>query len=227
MSTTSDPTRRETDMLEIHRMWEIFSVYEDCVLELRAISPFGKPPICRIFKASDYSSLDDLKTAFVQAALRLNQQKRNVYIVMNPIRSDFSGHSACDEDITCRRLLLVDIDRRKKANCPASEAELGIALTTAIHVRDYLATLGIVEPILVMSGNGYHMYYRLDDLPNTEEITKFVVGILRTLATMFDNDFVQIDTKVSNASRFTKVPGTIAYKGIASDERPYREAVIV
>jgi hypothetical protein len=227
MSTTRDPTRSGYDMLEIERMWEIFTIDKNCVLELRAISPFGRPPLCKIFKASEYASLDELKKAFVQEALRLNQQKRNVYIVMNPIRSDFSGNSACDADITCRRLLFVDIDRRKKANCPASEAELGIALTTAIHVRDYLATLGIVEPILVMSGNGYHIYYRLDDLPNTDEITRFIVGILRTLATMFDNDFVQIDTKVSNASRFTKVPGTIAYKGIASHERPYREAVIV
>ena len=145
-------------MLEIERMWEIFTVYESCVLEMRAISPYGERPVCRVFKADDYSSLDDFKNAFVNAALLLNQQKRNVYIMMNPIKSDFAAQSAGDVDIASRRLLLVDIDRKRKANCPASDSELGIAHATAVQIADFTVQLGLPNPVMVMSGNGYRLY---------------------------------------------------------------------
>jgi hypothetical protein len=47
------------------------------------------------------------------------------------------------------------------------------------------------------------------------------------LATKFDNDTVGVDRVVYNAGRITKIPGTIARKGVESEGRPYRMAMIV
>lgn len=214
-------------LTEIHRMWEIFALKSDSVLELRAISPFKKPIVRSIFRAQTYPSLDVLKTAFEEAALRLNRKGYNVYIVMNPIKRDFTGSSAKDSDIACRNLLLVDLDRQQTGNVPATEVELTIVRAMVDEILDFMAGLGMQEPVVVMSGNGYHLYYRLDGLPNTEATTQVISKVLRNLAAKFDNDFVHVDTSVSNASRITKIPGTFAYKGVASADRPYRKAVIV
>jgi len=78
-----------------------------------------------------------------------------------------------------------------------------------------------------MSGNGYHLYYILDNLPNTQEVTEAIRNALNSLAIRFDNEHVHIDTNVYNASRITKVPGTIMRKGEESPGRPYRRAVVL
>jgi hypothetical protein len=77
-----------------------------------------------------------------------------------------------------------------------------------------------------MSGNGHHLYYVLQDVPNTPEATSTVHQVLQNLAARFDNANVKIDTSVFNASRITKVPGTIMRKGAESLLRPYRMAVV-
>ena len=75
-----------------------------------------------------------------------------------------------------------------------------------------------------MSGNGHHLYYVLSNFPNNEESTQAIQLFLKKLAAEFNNGLFKIDTTVSNASRITKVVGTIARKGIETDGRPYRMA---
>ena len=52
-----------------------------------------------------------MKLAFERKALFWNAQGYNIYITLNPIKSDFKGNSAKDTDIASRNLMLVDIDR--------------------------------------------------------------------------------------------------------------------
>jgi len=54
-----------------------------------------------------------------------------------------------------------------------------------------------------------------------------VQSLLKQLAAEFDNATVKIDTTVFNASRITKVVGTIARKGMESQGRPYRMAQVL
>jgi len=49
---------------------------------------------------------------------------------------------------------------------------------------------------------------------------------LHDLASRFDNSVVGIDKAVFNASRITKVPGTVMRKGQETPERPYRVAEV-
>ena len=77
-----------------------------------------------------------------------------------------------------------------------------------------------------MSANGYHLYYILDDISNDLGSASLVQRFLKNLACYFDNDLVGVDTTVYNASRITKVPGSIARKGVETDDRPYRMAEV-
>ena len=83
------------------------------------------------------------------------------------------------------------------------------------------------DPIRVMSGNGHHLYYVLPEVANDDGAKHYVQSLLKSLAAEFDNDTVKIDTTVFNASRITKVVGTVARKGLESEGRPYRMARVI
>ncbi|MCE2866508.1 MAG: hypothetical protein LW805_04030 [Oxalobacteraceae bacterium] len=175
----------------------------------------------------DFESIAACKAAFEAKALELNQQGFNVYTVMNPIREDFTGPGAAgDDDIRYRDLLLIDIDRVGDTSCPANQAELDAAKVLALEIREYLAERDWPKPIILMSANGYHLYYILEGIPNDLESASIVRRFLKNLSNRFDNAVVGVDTKVYNASRITKVPGTIARKGMETVDRPYRMAEV-
>ena len=216
---------------EISKLWRIVAVGAGSVMEIRALQPKGLPgsrsPVVRHFRQGNYPDTEAFKRDVERSALQLNEDGYNVYVVMNPIRPDFAGPgSVSDKDIRYRDLLLVDIDRAGHATEPASQPELDAAKSLAYQVRDYMASRGCRPPVMVMSGNGYHLYYVLEGFDNTDESTAAVAATLRNLAKTFNNDVVEIDTSVYNASRITKVPGTVMRKGVATEERPYRMAVV-
>ena len=212
---------KTTQTQEIKNLWRIKAVGSESIIELRAIKP--SEIITKLFNGKNYKSVDKLKLAFEQEALELNAKDFNIYVVMNPINDSFTGQSASDKDIAYRDLLLIDIDRHDTKN-PANEVELEAAKFIAGKIIDYLSNGGWDDPIKVMSGNGYHLYYILDNVANSEENKIAIKDFLKGLATKFDNNIVKVDTCVFNASRITKVVGTIARKGEESAERPYRMA---
>lgn len=221
----AERTQMTSQQIEIKKLWLIKAVGSKSILEMRAIK--DQKTVIRFFKGTSYKNIADLKQAFEDEAIKLNQQGYNIYVVMNPIKESFKGHSASDEDIQYRDLLLIDIDRAQKASEPADQTELDAALALANEIAEYLKAQGWDEPIRVMSGNGYHLYYILNQLPNDVHHKNLVTEALRELADRFNNSVVKVDTVVFNASRITKVPGTIAYKGTATQTRPYRMARVV
>ncbi len=219
--------------IEVKKMWQIFSIGQYAAFEIRAIWPKGingnLPPVIKRYRAADYLNTKDYKMEIEHKILDLNERGYNVYAVMNPLHKDVkvdTSGGAKDIDVLYRSLLLVDIDRKGDTSQPADQMELEAAKNLAISVKEFTRECGWSEPIVVMSGNGYHLYYVLDDIPNDITAAHLVSGSLKTLANVFDNSIVGIDTAVYNASRITKVPGTIMRKGIATDKRPYRLAVV-
>jgi hypothetical protein len=220
-----DPT------IEIKKMWQIFAVGADSILELRGLQPKGEKrsllPKVLHFRVENFASVDDCKAAFEESALDLNEQGYNAYTTLNPIRADFAGQGAArDGDIRYRDLLLIDIDRNGDTSCPADTAQLEAAKVLADKVRSYLSDQGWPKPFFVMTGNGFHLYYVLNQLPNNENGTMLVRGTLNLLAKKFNNDIVGIDTAVYNAARITKIPGTVMRKGQETSHRPYRRAYV-
>jgi len=212
--------------VEISNLWLIKEHHNKCVLELRAIKSNCKA-ISKIFKGKNFISTDALKLAFETEVLRLNASGYNTYYVMNPIREDFESGSVTDKDIAYRDLLLIDIDKVGHKGESSSGDELEAARLLSEQIADYLQSEGWDEPIRMMSGNGYHLYYLLNKLPNDEKTKVLIEGTLHELANKFNNDIVAVDTVVYNASRITKVPGTIARKGPNTAERPHRMAVVL
>jgi len=216
---------------EIKKLWRIIATGESSILELRAIWPPeiqpSKPPITKHFRTSELSGIDACKCAFEDEALRLNELGYNIYIVMNPIKPDFSGSAATDADILYRDLVLIDIDRVEKKKEPATDAEIEAANQLAENVMVFLDGQDWRKPIRAMSGNGHHLYYEIPAIQNDDDSKKYVQQLLNSLAVEFDNEKVKIDTSVFNASRITKVVGTVARKGKESQGRPYRMAVIL
>jgi len=210
---------------EIKKLWRIKATGDDSVLELRAIK--GPEIISKLFKGCNYLSRDELKLALEKEALRLNAVGYNTYYVMNPIRPDFESGSVKDKDIECRDLLLIDIDKVGHKGESSTDEELEAARLLSEQITDYLDSEGWDKPIRMMSGNGYHLYYILDELPNDVKTKALVEGTLHELANKFNNEIVAVDTVVYNASRITKVPGTIARKGENTAERPHRMAVVL
>ena len=216
----------DTQAKEINNIWLIKEHHKNCVLELRAIAP-NKKPINKLYKGKSFASTDVLKLAFENEALRLNAAGYNVYYVMNPIREDFDSGSVTDKDIECRDLLLIDIDKIGHKGESSTDDELEAARLLSDEIASYLQSEGWDEPIRMMSGNGYHLYYLLSKLPNDAKTKALIEGVLHELADKFNNDIVAVDTVVFNASRITKVPGTIARKGPNTAERPHRMAVVL
>ncbi len=216
---------------EVQKMWGIFYSDDKSVFELRALWPKDvpneQPPIVRHYKVSDYSSLEACKAAFERDALDLNAEGYNIYTLLNPLNPDFTGKGgAQNTDILYRDLLLVDIDRTVSASEPATDTEVDAAKSLAIQIRLYMDARGWAAPFVVMSGNGYHLYYVLEDVGNDSISADLVKSVLNELASKFDNATVSVDTCVHNAARITKVPGTIMRKGMESALRPYRMAEV-
>ncbi len=216
---------------EIKRVWELIDPKRP-ILELRAIQPKGAtsvlPPVVRHFRLDEYHDVDSRTAAFEKLALELNERGYNLYLPINPIRSDFRGPGgARDADIDSRAWILLDIDRQGDTSCPATEEDLDAARALARSIREYLSSMGWPPPLVMESGNGVHLYYPLATLENSEAVSAQIRRTLNALAAKFDTGFVGIDRVVYNTARITKIPGTIARKGLESEGRPYRMARIL
>jgi hypothetical protein len=219
-------------MNEIKNHWLVHHLPNNRPISIRAIKPKGsnRPlvPQNRTYHPSDYDSQDELKAAFEQGAIQLNNLGYNVYTPMNMICSDFYGSAAVrDADITHRTKVLVDIDRVGDTSCPASDAEIDAAFDMGGDVERFLRGEGFPDPQWVHSGNGCHLYYQLLKLQESPLVKQTIEQFLKGLAEKFNNSIVGVDISVFNASRITKVIGTFARKGIESEGRPYRMARLV
>ena len=207
------------------QLQDLFRVGPENPITLRAIG--GGAVENLMFAAQTYPSVDDRWAAFAVEAERLNSAGYNIYTCLNPIKPEFAGVAVSDNDISCRRLLLIDLDRAGSPKVPATDDEIRLAFDVSENIQAWFEEREGVVPTRALSGNGIHLYYQLDDLPNDDTSHMACKALLSTLAATFDTSEVKVDKVVHNASRITKVPGTKAYKGQAGPDRPYRTAVIL
>jgi Protein of unknown function (DUF3987) len=212
------------------------------VFEVRA--PKCRPRPGSDFKPtiSGYYTFDKIDAAAAEIA-KLDSEgvAPGIYITMNPVNSALLARANCrlergakfatgDDDVLRRVWLLIDCDPIRPADISSTDAELAQAKARALAIRAWLKEQGWPEPIIVLSGNGYHLLFRID-LPSDDE--GLVKKVLEALAARFDDEHVKIDRSVFNASRITKVAGTMARKGddlrgiSGVEDRPHRRSAIV
>jgi P4 family phage/plasmid primase-like protien len=222
MRFTSDPD-------EITRAVDLL-FERNTVVELRILNAEGGGMVSGNFDGEHRPNM-------VEAATEWSGKAPAVYFTLNPVdptllaRSwnrvkKYVKHMAADSDILRRVWLLLDFDPERKSDVSSTDAEHEAAIARARDVRDFLRSLGWPDPILASSGNGAHLLYRID-LPNDQESTTLVKGILESLATRFSDSVVKIDRSVFNPSRVCKLYGTLAAKGDHTPERPHRIARIL
>lgn len=176
-----------------------------------------------------YHRLEDL----ARDAYALSEAGEAVYWTINPVQDDLleradhkylPGQASNDRDITRRARLLIDIDPCRPADTSATDDEKSVAWDLTTRINAHLEAMGWPAPALVDSGNGYHSYYQID-LPADDG--GLVARALKGLAAKFSTETVKVDTSVSNASRISKIPGTVAGKGDDTTDRPHRTSSLI
>lgn len=156
----------------------------------------------------------------------------NVYITLQYINDScynreqhdrilFGKTTTTDGDISGYRTMLIDLDPVRPAGIGSTDVQLAAAHDRAAVIYKYLRSEGFPEPVIAMSGNGWHLLYRVV-LDNTPENAELIHGCLQALDMMFSNAAVKVDTSVFNPSRVCKLYGTYACKGADTAETPYR-----
>jgi hypothetical protein len=180
----------------------------------------------------------DNQQLMAEAAAKYSGRADGVYFTLNPthrgllaraanrVRTIDNGDGTKDHEVSRRRLLLVDVDAMRDRGISATHEEHRAAIERAWNVANWLMQQGWPAPIIADSGNGCHLLYRID-LPNTDDVKQLVKRVLEALAAHFNDDTVTIDTACHNASRITKLYGTLAAKGDDIPERPHRTAALL
>lgn len=169
---------------------------------------------------------------------RLPENGGNVYITLQSIDNECYNReqheilrlspkvTTNDDNITDYNYLLIDFDPVRPSGVGSTNEQLQAARDRAAQVYKYLETLEFAPPLAAMSGNGFHLIYKIS-LRNTPENVKLISDCLKALDMMFSTNAVNIDTGVFNPSRVSKLYGTFACKGADTPETPYRIAHIV
>ncbi|MCL4495099.1 MAG: DNA primase [Firmicutes bacterium] len=213
---------------DIERTWDLIAVPHS-VVEVRILRRNQPPRIGRFTDRDAFCTVIEAANAQDDVA--------GIYLTLNPVQEyapwtgrlnvlRSGGKAAKDQDIAYRRWLLIDCDPKRPAKTNATMAERENAFKKAGEIGRALQHLGWPNPVQAASGNGAHLLYRLDDWPNTSQSTQQVQWILHTLASRFSDDAVDVDCSVFNASRISKVYGTIPKKGQPTPDRPWWPAVI-
>ncbi len=135
---------------------------------------------------------------------------------------------ADDNDVLCRRRILIDVDAGQPAGMNSSDAEKADALKMATEIMQYLQNCGFPTPALTDSGNGYHIYVRID-FENSLEMKVLVRRFLKALSQRFTGKYgtALVDEAMFNAGRITKATGTFVYKGANTPKRPQRRSGVI
>jgi hypothetical protein len=163
---------------------------------------------------------------------------RGVYFTLNPVIPDLlarrvnrlvaSPKSTTDDThILCLRWLPIDIDPVRPSDLSSSEDELKKAAEVARKITEWLeGEIGFKKGLRACSGNGYHLCYRLPDLPNDEAHRRLIQNGIRAIASRFTDAHVDIDVKVGNPARIWKCYGTVSRKGDHTETRPHRKSFL-
>ena len=197
------------------------------------------------FKAtvSGFYDSDHLLDMAIEA-VNLTEAAPGVYFTLNPLDPELLAlrtnraekrprRTAKDADVIRRTRLLIDIDPTRfskttgkplTGDISATNEEKARARATAERVRGDLEVAGWPRPVLVDSGNGCYLLYKVD-LPTDDG--GLIERCLKALAAQYDDPRVHIDQRVFNPSRIMKIPGTSARKGDSTTARPHRQSSVV
>ena len=207
---------------------------DDCVIEIRALNCWDSNPEYPCTRTGFFDNLDAAEKAVSE--LEAKWHPDGIYITLNPVKPDLLARSAnrlrkgkkdeatANGDIIRRRWLLIDFDPVRPAGISASEDEVSLARASAMACWSWLTENGFPLPVVAMSGNGWHLLYRIELDADDSGLIK---SCLAAIGAKWTSAEVSVDQKVFNAARITKLYGTLARKGDATKDRPHRRSELV
>lgn len=180
-----------------------------------------------------FSGLFDCPHALRQAVRSANRsgEFRGIYALLNAVklrratnRLAPASSTTKDRDIARITRLAFDFD---PVRAPGSEKlnstseELSDAERKARWLQGWLSKKGWPEPLVAMSGNGYHLQYRVNIAP-CDELRNTLTDLYTGLRLRCETVEVSFDTSIRNAARIFRLYGTIARKSADLPDRPQR-----
>jgi len=213
---------------EIKKAINVIKSRPDALFEIRIISPRSKEPISGYFTNADKA---------VEALKKQDLTDTNVYIVLNTINEACYSRvqrdkfvkvktATSDKDIDFRDWILVDLDPVRPKDTSSTQEQIDKALAKSGKIHNFLLEQGFPRPVIGFSGNGYHLLYRINMMP-TSESKELLKQFLIALDELFSDDEVSVDQVNFNESRVCKLYGTLAQKGLNTEERPHRMSKII
>ncbi len=192
------------------------------VFEVRVLEALTKRWNTREHTEAGYFDIEHLDE--LNAALCTLLSYKGVYVSLNPLNPAVLGRAkyvfksdkligAKDEEVLCRRWLPIDCDAKRVSGVSSSDEEHTKALEKAQEIREGMCSLGWPAPIVLDSGNGAQLLYRIN-LPAADD--GLVKRVLEALLPCSD-EAVDIDQTVFNPARIWRLPGAWNCKG---DECP-------
>lgn len=167
-------------------------------------------------------------------AIRPYTDDYNVYFTINQVNDACYGreqkdrvvqrpkNTTQDSEITARDFVLLDLDAKRLTGTNATREEAIKAYEKAEEIKKFLQEQGFHAPIEVFSSSGIHLYLRCALLP-TEENNAVVKKFTQAMGMLFSDENVDVDEKVFNLARISRLPGSYSCKGSKdSKERPQR-----
>lgn len=214
------------DREQIYKWWSIF--HDDG--EITEIRSFGGVTFSGYYK--------DIDNAIRDIEMLESKPDQQIYFITNAIREDCYGraqrerlvmkpkNTTNDEEIVGRKWIMIDLDPKRASGVNSSNQELEYAHKKAVEVYKFLRDNGFNEPVICMSGNGYHLMYACR-IGVSQETDLLIERFINALAMLFTDEYVDVDKKCKNRARLSKVYGTTAKKGANSEDRPWRTSYIV
>lgn len=168
---------------------------------------------------------------------KVDVRDRNIYILLHELNTDCyarrqhdrflrTKQATSDTDVLSYEWLFIDLDPVRPVGISSTDQELEYARQLKDKVFAYLQSMGFSDPVVALSGNGYHLLYRIS-VKQDDDGKSLIDRCLKSLAAMFDNDKVKVDTSNFNPSRICKLHGTLAQKGANTPTRPHRMSRIL
>lgn len=186
------------------------------------------PPQAGVFDSEDALDKALNKKTIQKAYTVLNELKGEAYdrLSVNKLAPIKKGQGISAEDISYYRFFLVDLDvvglQVDGAKRNATDDEHAKALKVAEFVEKFLTTMNFPKPILIDSGNGYHLLYKVH-MKASQENERMLKNCLIAIGEQVDTNTVKVDTVVYDRGRKLKLPGSTNN----AEEVGYRTSEIV
>lgn len=172
----------------------------------------------------------------VQALDQIEELSHNscrIYWSLNPIIPPLGRKNIRNEDVVSYYWLMIDCDRSNAVKIATNARHMMATQEEKAKIQFLVARLVIwlgeqdwPEPIILDSGSGYHVLFRIL-LGRSKESRDLIKRVLLALSQKFDTADAEIDRETYKSTQGSKLPGTWVRKGPNLPDRPHVQAKLI